>query len=102
MSRSKRDLRDLSLVLVIVLLLVSFPSTAGFVIVPGPSQPELSVNICQPTQTFDRMADLLFLRPPIVFPESVLRDLGSTAFKYTVELIDFRVAPDTPPPKTLL
>ena len=36
---SKTDLRDLSVILAIVMLLVSIPSTAGLVIVSGSSQP---------------------------------------------------------------
>jgi hypothetical protein len=48
------------------------------------------------------VAHLLFLRPPIVFPNFVLRDFGSNAFRGTVRLTDYSVAPDTPPPKTLV
>lgn len=99
---SKADLRDLSLIVAIVLLLASVPSTAGFVIVCGSSQPELTVNICQPIQMFDRVSNTLFARPATVLPEFVLRDLGSTAVEETVGLVDCRVAPDTPPPKRLV
>jgi hypothetical protein len=96
---SKTDLRHLSLVLAIVLLLASVPSTAGFVVVSGPSQPELTVNLCQPIQMFDRVSNALLARPATVLPEFVLRDLGSTAVREKVRLVDCRVAPDTPPPK---
>jgi hypothetical protein len=97
---SKADLRDLSLIVAIVMLLASVPSTAGFVVVSGPSQPELTVNICQPIQMFDRVSNTLLARPATVLPEFVLRDLGSTVVKETVRLVDCKVAPDTPPPKT--
>jgi hypothetical protein len=97
---SKADLRQLSLVLAIVLWLASVLSTAGFVVVFGPSQPEFTVNICQPIQMFDRASNTLFTIPATVLPEFVLRDLGSTAAHDAVQLIDYRVAPDTPPPKT--
>ena len=96
---SKTDLRHLSLYVAIVLLLASVPSTAGFVVVSGPSQPELTVNLCQPIQMFDRVSNTLLARPATVLPEFVLRDLGSTAVKESVRLVDCKVAPDTPPPK---
>jgi hypothetical protein len=96
---SKADLRDLSLIVAIVLLLASLPSTAGFVIVSGPSQPELTINICQPIQTFDRVSNTLLALRAAVLPEFVLRDLGSTAVRETVRLADRKDVPDTPPPK---
>ena len=96
---SKTDLRDLSVILAIVMLLVSIPSTAGLVIVSGSSQPEWTINICQPVQTFDRVSNILLARPATVLPEFVLRDLGSTAVKKAVRLVDLKVGPDTPPPK---
>jgi hypothetical protein len=96
---SKTDLRDLSLVVAIVMLLASVPSNPGFVVVSGPSRPELTVNICQPIQMFDRVPNTLLARPATVLPEFVLRVLGSTAVKKAVRLVDFKVAPDTPPPK---
>jgi hypothetical protein len=99
---SKAGLRDLSFIAAIALLLVSVPSTAGFVLVSGPSQPELTVNICQPIQMFDRVSNTLLARPATVLPEFVLRDLGSTAIKKTVRLVDCKIAPDTPPPKRLV
>ncbi len=96
---SKADLRDLSLVVAIVMLLASVPTTAG-VVVAGPSHPELTVNICQPIQMFDPVSNTLLARPATVLLEFVLRDLGSTAVKKAVRLVDFKVAPDTPPPKS--
>jgi hypothetical protein len=99
---SKADLRYLSLIVAIVLLLAGVPTTAGFILVSGPSQPELTVNICQPIQMFDRVSNTLLARPAKVLPEFVLCDLGSTAITETVRLIDCPVAPDTPPPKRLV
>ena len=96
---SKTDLRDLSLILAIVMLLGSVPSTAGLVVVSGPSHPEWTINICQPLQMFDRVSNTLLARPATVLPEFVLWDLGSTAVKKAVRLVDLKVAPDTPPPK---
>ncbi len=96
---SKADLRDLSLIVAIVMLLTSVPSNPGFVVVSGPSRPELTVNICQPIQMLDRVSNTLLARPATVLPEFSLRALGSTAVKETVRLVDGKVAPDTPPPK---
>jgi hypothetical protein len=96
---SKSDLRDLSLFLALVMLVASVPSTAGLVIVSGPSHPEWTINICQPLQMFDRVSNTLLARPATVLPEFVLRDSGSTVVKKAVRLVDFRLAPDTPPPK---
>lgn len=96
---SKTGLRHLSFIVAIVLLLASVPSTAGFVVVSGPSHPELTVNLCQPIQMFDRVSNTLLARPAAVLPEFVLRDLGSAVGKETVRFVDCKVAPDTPPPK---
>jgi hypothetical protein len=96
---SNTDSGTLALILAIVMLLASAPSTAGLVIVSGPSHPELTINICQPLQTFDRVSNVLLARPAAVMPEFVLRDWGSTAVKQPVQPADFIVAPDTPPPK---
>ena len=96
---SKTNLRDISAVLAIVLLLVSFPSTAGLVIVSGPSHPELTVNICQPLQTFDLVSSVLLARPATVLPEFIIRDVGSDVAKREFRLDDLKIAPDTPPPK---
>jgi hypothetical protein len=83
----------------VVLLLASVPATAGLAVVSGPSQPELTINICQPIQTFDRVSNTLLARPATVLPEFALIDLGSTALKGVMRLVDGKVAPDTPPPK---
>ena len=96
---SKADRRHLSLAVAIVLLLASVPSTAGFVIVSGPSQPEFTINICQPIQIFDRSSNTLLARPATVLPEFVFHDLGSPATREIPQLVDCKVAPDTPPPK---
>ncbi|HVB81026.1 MAG TPA: hypothetical protein VNE82_13900 [Candidatus Binataceae bacterium] len=96
---SKADLRHLSLVVAVVLLVAGIPSAAGFVVVAGPSRPELTINICQPIQTFDCVSNAPLARPATVLPEFVLRDLGSTVARETVRLVDYKVAPDTRPPK---
>lgn len=99
---SKTDLRELSLIVTIVMLLASVPATAGIVVVSGPSHPELTVNICQPLQMLDRVSNTLLARPATVQPEFVLRDLGPTDVKEAARPIDVEFAPDTPPPKRLV
>ncbi len=86
----------------IVMLLASIPVTEGFVVVSRPSGPELTANICQPIQMFDRASNTLLARPAAVAPEVVLCDLGPAAIKETVRLVDIKIAPDTPPPKSLV
>lgn len=98
---SKADVRDLSLIVAIVMLLASIPANPGLVVVSGPSRPELTVNICQPIQMLDRVSNPLLARPAMVLPEFILRHLGSTAVKKAVRLVDVKVVPDTPPPKRL-
>ena len=96
---SKADLRDLGLVMAIVMLLASVPSAAAFVVISGPSRPELTINICQPIQACDRASKPLLARPAMALPKFVLCDLGSTAATETARLADCKVAPETPPPK---
>ena len=96
---SKKNLRDLSLIFAIVMLVASIPSTAGLIVVSGPSHPELTANICQPLQMFDRVSNPLLARPATVLPEFVLLDLGLTVVKEAARPVDFEPAPDTPPPK---
>jgi hypothetical protein len=96
---SKAGLRHLSFTVALVLLQASVPSISGFVVVSGPTQPELTINICQPIQMFDRVSKTLLARPATVLPEFVLRDLGSTAVREAARLLDCKVVPDTPPPR---
>lgn len=96
---SKAISRQLSLALAILLLLASGPLTAGIVVLSGPRQPEITINICQPIQTFDRVSNILLARPAIVLPEFVLHDVGSPAIRAIPQLVDCKIDPDTPPPK---
>jgi hypothetical protein len=96
---SSAGLRRLSLMLSVVLLLASAAQVAGVVVVFGPSQPEFTVNICQPIQAFDRVSNTLLARPTMGLAEFGIFDLGSVAEKQAVRLVDCRIAPDTPPPR---
>jgi hypothetical protein len=95
---SKTDLLSLSLVVSLALFLAGVPSTAGLVL-SGPSEPELTINICQPLQTFNLTLNTLLTPPAPIVPEFVLLDLGSSGDAVSARPTDHRAAPDTPPPK---
>ena len=95
---SKTDRRNLSVVLSLVLLLVGMPSAVGLV-AAGPRQPELTINICQPLQTFNLTLNTLLAPPAPIVPEFVLIDVGSSVDATPARPVDHRAAPDTPPPK---
>lgn len=96
---SKTGLGHLSFMVAIVLLLAGLPSTAGIVIVAGPSRPELTVDTCHPIQTLDLVPAILLARPAAPVLESTLGDRGLTITDPAAQLIELRIAPDTPPPK---
>ena len=96
---SKSDFQTLSLALVLVVLSTSLPLAAGVVILPGHNEPELTMNICQPLQTFNLTLSTMLAAPAPAVPEFVLFDLGSAGDAAPARLVDHRAAPDTPPPK---
>ncbi|HEY1852642.1 MAG TPA: hypothetical protein VGG60_16595 [Candidatus Binataceae bacterium] len=96
---SKSDLQTLALTLTLVVLWTSIPLTTGVVIVSGQSEPELTMNVCQPLQAFDRVVNTLLARPATNEPEFILTDMGSVVPQHPSRLLDHRKAPDTPPPK---
>jgi len=101
---SRANLRDLSLILAFAMLLAALPSFGPSLIVLPSGQPECAVDICHichPVQIFDRAPDAMLARPSVGLPEFALRDLGATAPKQAPRLVEFKTAPDTPPPKTL-
>jgi len=102
---SRANLRDLSLVLAFAMLLAALPSFGASVIVLPSGQPECSVDICHichPMLTFDRTPNTMLARPAVGLPGVTLRDFGSTAPKQAQQLVDFKIAPETPPPKTVV
>ena len=96
---SNRDLRLLSAVLAVVLLLASVPISAGVIVLAGPTHPELTVDICHPVQAFDLVRGVLLARPAAAVPESALCDVGSIAADAAPRSIELLIAPDSPPPK---
>ena len=85
--------------LAIVLLLTTIPLTSGVVITSGPSQPQLTVNICQPIQSFDCVSNNLLARPSIESPRFALALLGPPTAEPDARTTEFKAAPDIPPPK---
>ena len=96
---SKSDLQTLALTLALMVLWTSIPLTTGVVILSGHREPELTLNICQPLQTFDLVLNTLIARPATTEPEFILTDTGSAVRREPTRPIHFRKAPDTPPPK---
>jgi hypothetical protein len=95
---SKTDRRQLSLVLSLILVLAGLPSAVGLVIV-GSSQPEFTVNICQPLQAFNLTLNTLLVPPAPRVPEFLLLDFGPSPIAAPARSVDHRAAPDKPPPK---
>jgi hypothetical protein len=99
---SEADLRVLSSVLAIVLVLTSLPLTSGIVIASGPAQPEFAVNICLPIQTVDRVPVILLARPATASYWLFLPALGSLAARREARIVERNLAPDTPPPRQFI
>jgi hypothetical protein len=96
---SEAEVRTLSSILAVVLLLSSVPLTGGMVIVSRPSQPEITINICQPVQAFDCVSKTLLARPTVSLPQFVLCFLDWLAAAPSPQVADRTEAPDPPPPK---
>ena len=96
---SKAEVRTLSSVLALVLLLSSIPLAGGIVVVTGPSRPEITLNMCQPVQAFERVLKTLLARPAVSVPQFVLCFLDSLAATTSTQVLERNEAPETPPPK---
>jgi hypothetical protein len=99
---SDSERRALSSVLAVVLLLASVPLCSGIVIVAGPAQPEFTINICHPIQSFDRVTNILLARPAPTRPLFALAELRSSVGDLTSFVSRLAEAPDPPPPKPLV
>jgi len=99
---SAADLQALSVVMAVALLLSTIPLTSGVVIVFGPAQPELTINICHPLQTFEGTSNTILARPAATGLGFGLPDFGFISLKPSTQPNDRNVAPDTPPPKHLV
>jgi hypothetical protein len=95
----KTDVRVISLIVAAVLLLGSIPLDAGVIVTLSSGRPELTSDICQQPATMDRVADGLLARPAIAIPEFVLPLSGWVTPSAASRPLDYREAPDTPPPR---
>jgi len=96
---SKADLRVLSSIVAVLLLLGSFPFGGGVVVLSGLSQPQFTVNVCQPIQASNCVSNTALARPAVNLPQSVLFSLSSLTVRPTGRILELNVPPDTPPPK---
>jgi len=99
---TKGDARIIGLIVGVVLLTGSIPLDTGVIVRLSSGRPELTANICQPPATVDRVSDGLLARPAVAVSAFVLPLSGWIAPWIAPQPIDFRIAPDTPPPKPLL
>jgi hypothetical protein len=95
----KADVRIVSLIVAAVLLLGSIPLDAGVIVTLNSGCPQLTADICQQPATMDRVADGLLARPAIAVPEFVLPLSGWVTPSVASRPLDYRTAPDTPPPR---
>jgi hypothetical protein len=96
---SKAGLRAFSSVVALVLLLGTIPLTSGVIIVSAPGHPEITVNICTPTQMLSYASSSTLARPSVNVPRFVLFIQGSLQATPSVEVVKCNEPPDTPPPK---
>ena len=96
---SKTELRALSLILALSVLTGSIPLTASVIVVPGPTHPTFTINLCQPFQTACGVSGNPIARPAAGSPQLFLHGDGRVsiqAIKFSPDLV---IAPASPPPK---
>jgi hypothetical protein len=98
----KSDRRLVGLIVAVVLLFGSIPFDTGAIVTMSSGHTELSADICHQPQSLDLVSNTLLARPAIAVPAFVLPLFGWVAAPVAVRPVDYRVAPDTPPPKQLL
>jgi hypothetical protein len=98
---SHTELRSLSFIFALLLLLSSIPLSSGVVTVPTPSYPEFTINICQPIQAIGSASNTILARPS---PDLtlVLFYLGWFEGMTALKVVERSVAPETPPPKPVV
>jgi hypothetical protein len=99
---SETERRALSSILAVALLLASVPLCSGIVIVAGPTQPEFTINICHPIQSFDRVTNVLLARPAPTSPQFALAESGPYGDDLSLAVVGLTEPPDPPPPKLLV
>jgi hypothetical protein len=99
---SKADLKALCSIVAVALLLSTVPFAGGVVVVSVPSQPQFTVNVCQPTQASNCVSDTALARPAVNLPQSVLFSSSSLTVQPTARTLELNVPPETPPPKRVV
>ena len=98
---SKSDLRALSSILAIALLIAGAPSTAGLVLFAGPNHPQLTIDLCHPVQSIDRAANILLARPAPTTIEHALGNLATVTAEAPLRIDSYISGPEPPPPKQI-
>lgn len=99
---SKTHLQAVSSILAVVLLLSTIPLSTCVVIVPGQGSPEFTINLCQPAQLFGQASNNIIARPSANAPQFILFLRGPLKTAPLAPVVDYHVAPETPPPKPLV
>jgi hypothetical protein len=99
---SKTHLQGVSSILALVLLLSTIPLSTCVVIVPGQGSPEFTINLCQPAQLFGQASNNIIAHPSANVPQFNLFLRGPINTTPLAPVLDYHVAPETPPPKALV
>jgi hypothetical protein len=94
---SKAELRVLTVILSIGLLIGSIP--IGVIIVPGPTQPTFTLNVCQSPQMASGVTANPIARPAAGPPALLLCDHGKVPLRPPKIVVDLIITPESPPPK---
>jgi hypothetical protein len=94
-----RHLQAFSSILSLVLLLSAIPFNSGVVIVPGHHSPELTIDVCQPTQLFGQASNNILARPFVNVPQFILFPGDPLKATPLFGVVERNIAPETPPPK---
>jgi hypothetical protein len=101
-SLSKAHLQVVSSILALSLLLGTIPFSACIVIVRGQGSPEFTINLCQPAQLFSQASNNIIAHPSANVPQFNLFLRGPINTTPLAPVLDYHVAPETPPPKPVV
>ena len=101
-SLSKTHLQVVSSILALSLLLGTIPLSTCVVIVPGQGSPEFTINLCQPAQLFGQASNNIIAHLSANVPQFNLFLRGPINTTPLTPVLDYHVAPETPPPKPLV
>jgi len=99
---SKSDVRIVSAILAISILLGNIPFSAGIVVISYPKQPTFTLNVCEPLQTGLTSSMTFIARPATTPPRLVLIEDGKVRTNPLNPFDDLSIAPESPPPKAVV